>query len=149
MAITARTILLVEDNPDDEELTLRALARNKIGNKVVVVRDGQEALEWLDGTGAHADRDANDVPALILLDLKLPKVDGLEVLRHVRHTPRTAIVPVVILTSSKEDRDRAEGYYGGANSYVQKPVDFTSFVDAVRQLGLYWLVLNEPPPNPS
>jgi two-component system response regulator len=149
MPITARSILVVEDNPDDEELTLRALARNNIGNKVIVVRDGQEAIEWLEGTGAHSVRDANDVPALILLDLKLPKVDGLEVLRRVRATPRTAIVPVVILTSSKEDRDRAEGYYGGANSYVQKPVDFTSFVDAVRQLGMYWLMLNEPPPNPS
>jgi two-component system response regulator len=147
MAITARTILLVEDNPDDEELTLRALARNNIGNKVVVVRDGQEAIDWLDGTGSHASRNPEDVPALILLDLKLPKIDGLEVLRRLRANPRTAIVPVVILTSSKEDRDRADGYHGGANSYVQKPVDFTAFVDAVRQLGMYWLMLNEPPPN--
>ena len=145
----ARTILLVEDNPDDEELTLRALARNNIGNQVVVMRDGQEAVDWLEGTGAYAGRDPNDVPALILLDLKLPKIDGLDVLRRLRATPRTAIVPVVILTSSKEDRDRAEGYYGGANSYVQKPVDFSSFVDAVRQLGMYWLMLNEPPPPTS
>jgi CheY-like chemotaxis protein len=147
MSIANRTILLVEDNPDDEELTLRALQRNNIGNQVVVVRDGQEAIDWLEGTGQHAGRDVNDVPALVLLDLKLPKVDGLEVLRRLRGTPRTAIVPVVILTSSKEDRDRARGYHSGANSYVQKPVDFTEFVDAVRQLGMYWLVLNEPPPS--
>jgi two-component system, response regulator len=146
MAIAPRTILLVEDNPDDEELTLRALARNNIGNHVAVVRDGQEAIDWIEGTGTHGSRDPNDVPALILLDLKLPKIDGLEVLRRLRAHPRTAVVPVVILTSSKEDRDRANGYYGGANSYVQKPVDFTAFVDAVRQLGMYWLMLNEPPP---
>jgi two-component system response regulator len=146
MPIAPRTILLVEDNPDDEELTLRALARNNIGNQVVVVRDGQDAVDWLEATGPYADRDPNDVPALVLLDLKLPKIDGLEVLRRLRMNPRTAIVPVVILTSSKEDRDRASGYHGGANSYVQKPVDFTSFVDAVRQLGMYWLMLNEPPP---
>ena len=147
MPIAPRTILLVEDNPDDEELTLRALARNNIGNHVVVVRDGQEALDWLEGVGSHAGRSPSDVPALILLDLKLPKIDGLEVLRRLRANPKTAIVPVVILTSSKEDRDRASGYYGGANSYVQKPVDFNAFVDAVRQLGMYWLMLNEPPPN--
>lgn len=147
MPIAPRTILLVEDNPDDEELTLRALARNNIGNSVSVVRDGQEAIDWLEGTGPYSTRDAHDVPALILLDLKLPKIDGLEVLRRLRANPRTAFVPVVILTSSKEDRDRASGYYGGANSYVQKPVDFTSFVDAVRQLGMYWLMLNEPPPS--
>ena len=149
MPIAPRTILLVEDNPDDEELTLRALARNNIGNQVVVVRDGQDAIDWLEATGPYASRDVNDVPALVLLDLKLPKIDGLEVLRRLRANPRTAIVPVVILTSSKEDRDRASGYQGGANSYVQKPVDFSSFVDAVRQLGMYWLMLNEPPPNPS
>ena len=147
MPIAPRTILLVEDNPDDEELTLRALARNNIGNQVVVVRDGQDAVDWLEATGPYMSRDVNDVPALILLDLKLPKVDGLEVLKRLRGNPRTAIVPVVILTSSKEDRDRANGYHGGANSYVQKPVDFTAFVDAVRQLGMYWLMLNEPPPN--
>lgn len=148
MPIAPRTILLVEDNADDEELTLRALARNNISNEVTVVRDGQEAIDWLEGTGSHASRDPNDVPALILLDLKLPKIDGLDVLRRLRANPRTAIVPVVILTSSKEDRDRTSGYLNGANSYVQKPVDFTSFVDAVRQLGMYWLVLNEPPPGP-
>lgn len=149
MPIQHRTILLVEDNPDDEELTLRALTRNNISNQVIVVRDGQEAVDWLEGTGTHSGRDANDIPALILLDLKLPKIDGLEVLRRLRGNPRTALVPVVILTSSKEERDRASGYQGGANSYVQKPVDFTAFVDAVRQLGVYWLMLNEPPPiNP-
>jgi two-component system response regulator len=147
MMIHGRTILLVEDNPDDEELTLRALTRNNIGNQVVVLRDGQEAVDWLEGTGPHANRDVRDVPALVLLDLKLPKIDGLEVLRRLRANPPTALVPVVILTSSKEDVDRARGYEGGANSYVQKPVDFTAFVDAVRQLGMYWLVLNEPPPN--
>lgn len=145
--MVARTILLVEDNKDDEELTLRALARNNIGNHVVVVRDGQEALDWLEGIGSHAGRSPSDAPALILLDLKLPKVDGLEVLQRLRANPATQLVPVVILTSSREDRDRVEGYRGGANSYVQKPVDFTQFVDAVRQLGVYWLILNEPPPN--
>jgi CheY-like chemotaxis protein len=149
MPISPRTILLVEDNQDDETLTLRALARNNIGNEVVVVRDGQDAIDWLEGTGPHARRDPNNVPALILLDLNLPKIDGLDVLRRLRANPRTAVVPVVILTSSKEDRDRASGYFSGANSYVQKPVDFTSFVDAVRQLGMYWLVLNEPPPAPQ
>ena len=149
MPITLRTILLVEDNPDDEELTLRALQRNNISNQVVVVRDGQEAVDWLEGTGPHAGRNPADIPALILLDLKLPKIDGLDVLRRLRANPRTALVPVVILTSSKEDRDRASGYQSGANSYVQKPVDFTSFVDAVRQLGMYWLMLNEPPPPPN
>jgi two-component system response regulator len=145
--MVARTILLVEDNKDDEELTLRALARNNIGNHVVVVRDGQEALDWLEGVGSHAGRSPADAPALILLDLKLPKVDGLEVLQRLRANPATQFVPVVILTSSREDRDRIEGYKGGANSYVQKPVDFNQFVDAVRQLGIYWLMLNEPPPN--
>jgi two-component system, response regulator len=149
MPITHRTILLVEDNPDDEELTLRALQRNNISNEVMVVRDGQEAVDWLEGTGPHSGRDPADIPALILLDLKLPKIDGLDVLRRLRGNPRTALVPVVILTSSKEERDRASGYQSGANSYVQKPVDFTAFVDAVRQLGMYWLMLNEPPPNNS
>ncbi len=147
MSIANRTILLVEDNPDDEELTLRALTRHNIGNHVVVVRDGQEAIDWLEATGPHAGRDVHDTPALILLDLKLPKVDGLDVLRQIRANHKTALVPVVILTSSKEDRDRASGYQGGANSYVQKPVDFNEFVNAVRQLGMYWLMLNEPPPS--
>lgn len=147
MAFSPRTILLVEDNPDDEALTMRALSRHNLGHHVVVVRDGQEAVDWLDGTGPHDGRDTGDLPALVLLDLKLPKVDGLDVLRRLRANPRTALVPVVILTSSKEERDRASGYQNGANSYVQKPVDFTAFLEAVRQLGMYWLVLNEPPPS--
>jgi two-component system, response regulator len=141
------TILLVEDNPDDEALTLRALRKNNIGNKVFVARDGAEALDFLFCTGAHADRDPHDVPQIILLDLKLPKVDGLEVLRRIRGDERTRLFPVVILTSSNEERDLIEGYKNGANSYIRKPVDFNQFADAIRQLGLYWLVLNEPPPS--
>jgi len=140
------TILLVEDNRDDEALTMRAFQRNKIRNPVVCVRDGQEALDWLFGEGAHAGRNASELPAVVLLDLKLPKVDGLQVLRRVREHPATKLTPIVILTSSKEDRDRLEGYSLGANSYIQKPVDFEQFVAAIHQLGLYWLVLNEPPP---
>jgi two-component system response regulator len=139
-------ILLVEDNPDDEALTLRALKKNNIRNEVVVARDGQEALDWLLSTGAHAGR-AGAMPAITLLDLKLPKIDGLDVLRRIRADQRTRLLPVVILTSSREDRDLLEGYSLGANSYVRKPVDFVQFVEAVRQLGLYWLVLNEPPPR--
>lgn len=140
-------ILLVEDNPDDEALTLRALKKNNIGNELYVVRDGAEALEFLFCTGAYAERDPRDKPEVILLDLKLPKVDGLEVLRRIREDKNTHLLPVVILTSSKEEQDRIRGYSLGANSYVRKPVDFTEFVDAVRQLGLYWLVLNEAPPK--
>lgn len=140
-------ILLVEDNPDDEALTIRALKKNNIGNKVVVARDGAEALDFLFFTGAFADRDPRDVPQVILLDLKLPKVDGLEVLRQIRADERTHLLPVVILTSSKEEQDRLKGYSLGANSYVRKPVDFNQFVEAVRQLGLYWLILNEAPPR--
>jgi two-component system response regulator len=140
------TILLVEDNKDDEALSLRAFRRNKIGNPVVCVRDGQEALDWLFGEGAYAGRNPGDRPAVVLLDLKLPKIDGLEVLRRVRAHPVTKLTPIVILTSSREERDRLEGYSLGANSYIQKPVDFEQFVEAIRQLGLYWLVLNEPPP---
>jgi two-component system response regulator len=143
------TILLVEDNPDDEALTMRAFLRNNIRNPVVCVRDGQEALDWLFGEGAHAGRDVSNRPSVVLLDLKLPKVDGLEVLRRVREHPAARLTPVVILTSSREERDRLEGYSLGANSYIQKPVDFEQFVEAIRQLGLYWLVLNEPPPHPS
>jgi two-component system response regulator len=143
------TILLVEDNPDDEALTMRAFLRNNIRNPVVCVRDGQEALDWLFGEGAHAGRDVNNRPSVVLLDLKLPKVDGLEVLRRVREHPAARLTPIVILTSSREERDRLEGYSLGANSYIQKPVDFEQFVEAIRQLGLYWLVLNEPPPHPS
>jgi len=144
-----KAILLVEDSADDEALTLRALTRNNIGNEVVVARDGAEALEWLECTGRFESRDPRTQPALVLLDLKLPKVDGLEVLRRIRENPDTRLVPVVILTSSREDHDRLRGYSSGANSYIQKPIDFAHFVEAVRQLGLYWLVLNQPPPDPS
>jgi len=140
-----KMILLVEDNPDDEALTLRALRKNNIGNQLSVVRDGEEALEFLFCTGAYADRDPRDTPQVILLDLKLPKVDGLEVLRQIRAEESTRLFPVVILTSSTEEQDMIRGYSLGANSYVRKPVDFNEFVDAVRQLGLYWLVLNEVP----
>jgi two-component system response regulator len=140
------TILLVEDNKDDEALTLRAFQRNNSRNPVGLGGDGQEALDWLFGGGQHAGRVPADPPAVILLDLKLPKVDGLEVLRRLRANPATRLTPTVILTSSREDRDRLEGYSLGANSFIQKPVDFEQFVAAIRQLGLYWLVLNEPPP---
>ena len=142
-----KMILLVEDNPDDEALTLRALRKNNIGNKLHVVHDGVEALEFVFCTGAYADRDPREKPQVILLDLKLPKVDGLEVLRRIRADERTQQQPVVILTSSNEEQDLINGYKLGANSYVRKPVDFSEFVDAVRQLGLYWLVLNEAPPK--
>ncbi len=142
-------ILLVEDNPDDEALALRALRRSNITNKVIVVRDGAEALEFLFSTGGYADRDTSECPAVVLLDLKLPKVGGLEVLKRVRADERTKLVPVVVLTSSKEEQDLVDGYRFGCNSYVQKPVDFVQFAEAVRQLGLYWLLLNEPPPGPG
>lgn len=149
VSIGDKVILLVEDNPDDEALTLRALQRNNIANEVVVVRDGAAALDWLFGTGAYDGRDAAETPALVLLDLKLPKVDGLEVLKRLRAHPATRLVPVVILTTSREERDRMQGYEHGTNSYIQKPVDFGAFIEAVRQVGLYWLVLNEPPPDPE
>jgi two-component system response regulator len=136
----------VEDNPDDEKLTLRALQKNKISNEVVVARDGVEALEYLLASGSHAGNHPNPLPQVVLLDLKLPKLDGLEVLRRLRAHERTKLLPVVILTSSNEDQDRITGYGLGANSYVRKPVDFNQFIEAARQLGLYWLVLNEPPP---
>jgi len=142
------TILLVEDNPDDEELTIRALEQNRIKNAVVVARDGAEALDYLFGTGKYADRNANALPQVVLLDLKLPKVDGLEVLRRLRADPRTKLLPVVILTSSSEEQDKLKGYSLGANSYVRKPVDFLRFTEAVKQLGLFWLLLNERPPVP-
>ena len=141
------TILLVEDNADDEMLTLRALKKNKISNEVVVARNGVQALEYLFGTGEFAGRDVSVMPQVILLDLKLPKLDGMEVLRRVRADERTRLLPVVILTSSTEEMDRINGYGLGANSYVRKPVDFAEFMDAARQLGLYWLVLNEAPPG--
>jgi len=142
-----KPILLVEDNPDDEALTLRALKKNHISNQIIVARDGVEALDWLHGTGAHQGRDVAQRPAVVLLDLKLPKIDGLEVLKRVRASPLTATLPVVVLTSSREDQDLVRSYSLGANSYVRKPVDFNQFVEAVRQLGMYWLVLNEPPPG--
>ncbi|MEE9217094.1 MAG: response regulator [Anaerolineales bacterium] len=139
-------ILLVEDNPDDEALTIRALRKNNIVNEVIVVRDGAEALDYLFGSGAFADRDMSDMPAVILLDLRLPKIDGLEVLQRVRADDRTKLLPVVILTSSKEEQDLMNGYLQGANSYIRKPVDFSAFVEVAGQLGLYWLVMNEAPP---
>jgi two-component system response regulator len=142
-----KAILLVEDNPDDEALTIRAFKKNNIKNKVIVARDGVEALDYLFGTGPYAGRDVTALPQVVLLDLKLPKVDGLEVLRRVRADERTRILPVVILTSSKEEQDVASGYRLGANSYVRKPVNFDEFLEAARQLGLYWLLLNEPPPT--
>jgi CheY-like chemotaxis protein len=142
----AKVILLVEDNPDDEALTLRALKQNNIVNKIVVVRDGVEALDFLFGTGAHEGRDIRDFPQVVFLDLKLPKIDGLEVLKRIRADPRTKLLPVVILTSSKEEQDLIAGYSLGANSYIRKPVDFIQFAEAARQLKLYWLVLNEQPP---
>ena len=142
-----KIILLVEDNPDDEALTLRALKTNNIQNRVVVARDGAEALDYFFGTGAYAGRDMSVMPTVTLLDLKLPKVDGLEVLRRLRADERTRNIPVVILTSSKEEQDLLNGYKLGANSYIRKPVDFIQFTESVRQLGLYWLVLNEPPPR--
>jgi len=145
--MSEKMILLVEDNPDDEELTLRALKKNNIVNNVVVARDGAEALDFLFGAGKYAGRDPNDLPQIILLDINLPKVDGLEVLRRVRANEATRLLPIVILTSSKEEQDLIQGYRLGANSYVRKPVDFNRFVEAVRQLGLYWLVLNESPPR--
>jgi two-component system, response regulator len=141
-----KIILLVEDNSDDEKLTLRALKKNNILNEVVVARDGAQALDYLFGAGAYAGRDLRVMPQVILLDLKLPKLDGLEVLRRVRADDRTKLLPIVILTSSNEELDRINGYGLGANSYVRKPVDFSEFSEAARQLGLYWLVLNESAP---
>ncbi|HHN94411.1 MAG TPA: response regulator [Anaerolineae bacterium] len=140
-----RIILLVEDNPDDEMLTLRALKRNHIVNEVIVARDGAEALDFLFMTGEYADRDPDIVPQVVLLDLRLPKIDGLEVLRRIRADRRTRLLPVVVLTSSDEERDIVDSYDLGANSYIRKPVDFEQFTQAVRQLGLYWLLLNKSP----
>jgi two-component system response regulator len=144
----SKTILLVEDNPDDEALTLRALKRNNILNEVIVARDGAEALDYLFARAAHSGRDTGKQPEVILLDLKLPKVDGLEVLQQIRQNEYTRRLAVVILTSSNEERDIIAGYDLGANSYIRKPVDFNQFMEAIRQLGLYWLVLNVSPPNP-
>jgi two-component system response regulator len=142
-----KVIMLVEDNPDDEALTVRALKTSKVRNEIVVARDGVQALDYLFGEGTHAGRDTNEMPQVVLLDLKLPKLDGLGVLRRLRADERTRLLPVVILTSSNEEHDRVNGYGLGANSYVRKPVDFEQFVEAATQLGLYWLVLNEPAPG--
>jgi two-component system response regulator len=139
------TILLVEDNPDDVELLLRALRKNNIANDIAVTGDGAEALDYLFATGKYVDRDADEIPRIILLDLKLPKLNGLQVLERIRADKRTELTPVIILTSSKEEQDLISGYKSGANSYVRKPVDFNEFVDAVRQIGLYWLLINESP----
>jgi two-component system response regulator len=144
--MTDGTILLVEDNPDDIELTLRSLRKHNISNEVVVARDGAEALDWLFAKGTHAGRDVAKLPAVVLLDLKLPKVDGFEVLRRVRADERTRLLPVVILTTSSEQKDIINGYKLGCNSYIRKPVAFAAFAEAVRDLGLYWLLLNERPP---
>jgi two-component system response regulator len=143
--MTSKAILLVEDNPDDEELTLRALRKSNVMNEIVVMRDGAAALEYL--LGSDTDNTPHTLPQVVLLDLKLPKIDGLEVLRRIRANEPTSMLPVVILTSSKEDQDLITGYRLGANSYVIKPVDFAQFSDAIRQLGLYWLVLNEALPT--
>lgn len=145
--MTARAILLVEDNPSDVALTQRAWAKSAIKNPLVVAEDGQQALDYLFGSGAHAGRDASDTPMLILLDLKLPRIDGLALLRRIRAEARTRRIPVVILTSSGEEADIAAGYDLGTNSYIRKPVDFHQFAETIKQLGLYWLVINEPPPK--
>ncbi len=144
--MTDGLILLVEDNPDDETLTVRALRKNHILNEVVVARDGIEALEWLFGTGAHVGRDVRIQPHVILLDLNMPRLSGLQVLARIRGDARTALVPVVVLTSSKEDDDVVKSYALGANSYVRKPVDFAEFVEAARRLGMYWLLVNQVAP---
>lgn len=141
-------ILLVEDNPDDVELTLLAFQQHHLSNEIIVATDGAEALDYMFGTGRYAGRDVSDLPAVVFLDLKLPKYDGLEVLRRIRNDPRTVLQPVVILTSSTEDQDMIRGYQLGANSYVRKPVEFAEFLDAAKNLGLYWLVLNQAPPKP-
>ena len=142
-----KIILLVEDNPDDEALTLRAFQKSNIQNEIVVARDGVEALDYLFGAGSHAGRDTSIQPAVVLLDLKLPKIDGLEVLKRIRADQRTKLLPVVVLTSSNEDQDLVNSYALGANSYIRKPVDFAQFIEAVGKLGLYWLLLNEAPPR--
>ena len=145
--MSERTILLVEDNPDDEELTLRALRQAKVANDIAVVRDGGEALEFLFGEGRHAGRDVAKMPGVVLLDLKLPKLSGLDVLQRLRADERTKLLPVVILTSSSEEEDMLKSYRFGANSYVRKPVEFSAFVSAVSQLGIYWVLLNQPAPR--
>jgi CheY-like chemotaxis protein len=146
MSPQAKTILVVEDNPDDQHLITRALKKNHVGNEIVVVGDGEQALDYVFARGAHAGREATALPQVVLLDLRLPKVDGLQVLRQLRSDERTRSLPVVILTSSDEERDIVESYRFGANSYIRKPVDFTEFMEAVRNLGLYWMLLNTPLP---
>jgi two-component system response regulator len=141
-----KVILLVEDNPSDVKLTKRALEQNQIANKLIVAEDGREALDYLFGLGQHAGRDIRDFPAVVLLDLKLPRIDGLEVLKEIRSNEHTKLIPVVILTSSDQEKDLIASYKLGANSYIRKPVDFHQFAEAVRNLGMYWLLLNEPPP---
>ena len=141
-----KTILLVEDNPDDEALAIRALKRHHISNQVIVAHDGVEALEYLFCTGMYAERDINFKPTVVLLDLKLPRVDGLEVLRRLRGDDRTKLLPIVVLTTSSEEQDMLNSYSLGCNSYIRKPVDFVQFSEAIRQLGMYWLLMNEPPP---
>jgi two-component system response regulator len=143
----SKNILLIEDNPSDVKLTKRALEQNQITNELIVVEDGQEALDYLFATGRYAGRDVRNLPAVVLLDLKLPKIEGLEVLQRIRANEFTRLMPVVILTSSSQEQDMIASYKLGANSYIRKPVDFKQFTDAVRTLGMYWLLLNEPPPQ--
>lgn len=142
-----RIILLVEDNPDDEELTLRALRLGNVANEVAVARDGSEALDYLFCTGIHAGRNPAQMPTVVLLDLKLPKLGGIDVLKRMRADPRTKLIPVVVLTSSSEEEDMVRSYESGANSYVRKPVEFAAFATAVSQLGVYWMLLNQSPPR--
>jgi two-component system response regulator len=149
VSVQTKTILLVEDNPDDIELTLRALRRSNIANQVVVARDGREALDYLFCEGEYEGRDGGDCPTVVFLDLKLPKINGVEVLRRIRDHEATRLLPVVVLTSSLEESDLISSYGLGANSYIRKPVDFDQFMEAVHQLGLYWLLLNEAPPPPK
>jgi CheY-like chemotaxis protein len=141
-----KSILLVEDNPDDEALAIRAFKRHHIGNEIIVTHDGVEALDYLFGTGAYAERDISIKPTVVLLDLKLPRLDGIEVLRRIRTDERTRLLPVVVLTTSSEEQDMLDSYSLGCNSYIRKPVDFIQFSEAIRQLGMYWLLMNEPPP---
>jgi CheY-like chemotaxis protein len=144
--MSEKVILLVEDNPDDEALAIRALKRHHVGNEIVVAHDGVEALEYLFGTGSYEGRDVSLKPSVVLLDLKLPRVDGLEVLRRLREDDRTKLLPVVVLTTSSEEQDLLDSYSLGCNSYIRKPVDFIQFSEAIRQLGMYWLLMNQPPP---
>jgi CheY-like chemotaxis protein len=146
VSATHKTILLVEDNPDDEALAIRALKRHHISNEIIVARDGVEALDYMFGTGIFVGRDISIKPTVILLDLKLPRIDGIEVLRRLREDERSKLVPVVVLTTSSEEQDMLNSYSLGCNSYIRKPVDFIQFSDAIRQLGMYWLLMNEPPP---